>query len=89
MINIILIKKKLILHKSTILYYYDYLKKNKINTQIKNNIDIKEYYIFDPKNKIKLPGNPILIESPNFLLTKKDYKEYNDSKKSENTCLRS
>ena len=30
----------------------------------------------DPIDKITLPGNPIFLESPNFLLTKTEYQEY-------------
>ena len=75
-------KKKLILHYSTIFYYEDYLSSLKITIQIVDEFNENSYCIFDPINKLKLHGNPKIIESPNFLLTKKDYQEYYDSKKS-------
>ena len=81
-------KKKLILHRASMKYYESYLKKNKldvtyvefdkkINTFLKKN----KYKMFDPIDKIKLPGKKEILESPNFLLTKEDYKLYREKKK--------
>lgn len=74
-------KKRLLLHHGSMQYYYDYLKSKKykvdyvaLNESIK--FDGKKYYIFDPIDKIKLPGKPKIIESPNFLLKKEDYEKY-------------
>jgi hypothetical protein len=38
--------------------------------------------LFDPIDNLKLPNNHTMIESPNFLLTKEHYKEFNNQKKS-------
>ena len=54
--------------------YLDYKSKDAdLLNQLENN---KEYLVFDPIDKITLPGKPIIMESPNFLLTKDDYLEY-------------
>jgi deoxyribodipyrimidine photolyase-related protein len=70
-------KKKLILHRSSMKYYFDYLKKNKFNVKYLEYMDklpdIK-FKFFDPIDKIKIKGT--IIESPNFILTKKMYAEY-------------
>ena len=79
-------KKKIILHRASMKYYYDYLSKlgkYKID-YINFNSDIKlsksnNYYIFDPIDKINIDkkiNNMNIIESPNFILTKKDYEKY-------------
>ena len=72
-------KKKLILHRASMKYYYDYLKKKDFKVKYINfneKMTKKEYQIFDPIDKIKLPNKAEIIESPNFLLTKNDYAEY-------------
>ena len=72
-------KKKIILHRASMKYYYEYLKKNHFICKYINydeQFNIKEYILFDPIDKIKLPGKYKIIESPNFLLTKKMYEEY-------------
>lgn len=83
-------KKKLVLHRATLKYYEAYLKSKKVKSityldyQLKDTKFLKtlkmgkdeEYLVFDTIDKIKLPGKPILLESPNFLLTKNDYLEY-------------
>lgn len=72
-------KKKLILHKATQLYYYDYLKNADYNVsylKLNSAFKYKKYFIFDPIDKLDLPGNYTIIESKNFFLTKEDYKDY-------------
>lgn len=80
-------KKKLILHRSSMKLYYDTIikifkniKYIEFNQQLTFNFNEK-YVIFDPIDKIELlkPINKLkltIIESPNFLLTKKDYQDY-------------
>ncbi len=78
-------KKKLILHRASMKYYYDYLKENDYNVHyIEFNIKMtfNNYYVFDPIDKIKLPNRHTILESPNFLLTKEHYKEFNKQRKS-------
>ena len=72
-------KKKLLLHRASMRYYFDYLKKNKFNCkyiEFSNKFDIKEYTLFDNIDKIKLPGKHTIIETPNFLLTEELYEEH-------------
>ena len=72
-------KKKLILHRASMKYYYDYLKDNNFSVKYINfnkKLELKEYTIFDPIDKLKLKGNPIILESPNFILTKDQYTKY-------------
>jgi len=74
-------KKKLILHRASMKYQYDYLKENGFSVKYiefneKFNTNIKEYQLYDPIDKIKLPGKYEIIETPNFLMTKDDYQEY-------------
>ena len=72
-------KKKLILHRASMKYYYDYLKKKKIQCdyyEFNNEPIINNYLIFDPIDKIDLPGEYEIIESPNFLLNKDTYEKY-------------
>ena len=60
-------------------YYYDYLKNNNFKVKYlkySDTFQVKKYLIFDPIDKIKLPGNFIVKESPNFLLTKDIYAKY-------------
>jgi deoxyribodipyrimidine photolyase-related protein len=74
-------KKKIILHKASLLYYLDYLKGNNFKVKyipINKKLDLKEYKIYDPVDKIKLPGKYDIIETPNFLLSKEIYKKYID-----------
>ncbi len=77
-------KKKLVLHRASMKYYYDYLKDNKFDVkyvECNNKLNISDYIIFNPIDKIKLPGKSItILDSPNFLLTNADYKEYNKDK---------
>lgn len=64
-------KKKLILHRASMRYYLDYLKDNNYDVKYINfykEFKEKKYLIFDPIDKIKLPGKPTMLETPNFLL---------------------
>jgi deoxyribodipyrimidine photolyase-related protein len=70
-------KKKLVLHRASMKYYYDYLKLNKFNvkyieynTKLPNN----KYIYFDPIDMIKIKGT--MIETPNFILNKEQYSKY-------------
>jgi deoxyribodipyrimidine photolyase-related protein len=77
-------KKKLLLHFGSMKYYYDYLKKNKFNIKyvtFNETPTITNYLLFDPVDKIKLPGKYNLIETPNFLLNKSLYTKYRDKTK--------
>jgi deoxyribodipyrimidine photolyase-related protein len=78
-------KKKLILHRASMKYYYDYLNENNYNVhyiEYNKKPNIKNYYVFDPIDKIKLPNHHTILESPNFLLNKSHYAEYNKHRKS-------
>lgn len=78
-------KKRIILHKSSMLYYYDDLKNagydikyipfdSSIERVLTGENDI---VIFDPIDKLSMPKRKyIMLESPNFLLTKNHYSEY-------------
>lgn len=74
-------KKKLILHRASMKYYYDYLKKNDFNVKY---IDFDEkpklskYQLFDPIDKLKLTGEYELIDSPNFLLNHELHEAYRE-----------
>lgn len=77
-------KKKLILHRGSMRYYYDYLKYH--NYKVKyisfyKKINITRYKLFDPIDKIKLPGKYEIIESPNFIMNKELYKKYREKTK--------
>jgi deoxyribodipyrimidine photolyase-related protein len=75
-------KKKLVLHKASMECYYDYLKQKKFNVKMilyNEKITYKECSMFDPIdniNLLKIPKSVHLEESPNFLLTKENYKKY-------------
>ena len=68
-------KKKLILHRASMKFYFDYLKKNKFDVKYyeynekPKELKKNKYFIFDPIDKLKLPGKKEILESPNFLLT--------------------
>lgn len=76
-------KKKLLLHRASCKYYYDYLKKNKFNiekyidyndkTSIKKYTD---YTLFDPVDKITLYNKYTIINTPNFLLSQELIQKY-------------
>jgi deoxyribodipyrimidine photolyase-related protein len=68
-------KKKLLLHRGSMQYYYKYLlsKKYKIKYfTFKQLPKITNYEVFDPIDKIKLPGKYTILDSPNFLLSIED-----------------
>jgi len=70
-------KKKLILHRASMKYYFDYLLKNKFDVkyiEYKQKLPNEKYIYFDPIDKINIKG--IMIESPNFILTKDIYASY-------------
>jgi deoxyribodipyrimidine photolyase-related protein len=78
-------KKKLILHRSSMKYYYDFLVKKKFKVryvEYSDKMSETDYTIFDPIDKIVLPNKYTMIESPNFLLTKEQYALYNNKTKS-------
>lgn len=71
-------KKKIILHRSSMMYYYDLLKSNNFKThyiEFYKKLPSIPYTYFDPINKISIP-NSIMIESSNFILTKDMYSKY-------------
>ena len=72
-------KKKLILHRASMKYYYEYLKKKKIQCEyyeFNKKPKINNYLLFDPIDEIDLPGDYEIIENPNFLLNKEIYEKY-------------
>ena len=75
-------KKKLVLHRASLKYYYDYLKKAKYNVKYfnyKQDPKLKEYSLFDPIDKperLKLKGKFNLLDSPNFLLDHEAQEDY-------------
>jgi deoxyribodipyrimidine photolyase-related protein len=77
-------KKKLILHRASMKSYDDYLSKYyKVRyIEYKYKCNEKEYYIFDPIDKIKLKNKYKILESPNFLLTNELMDEYRKKTKS-------
>ena len=70
-------KKKIILHRASMKYYYDYLQKSKFKVKyIQFNkpfvIDPNKHLMFDPLirlKRLKIDTNMILIESPNMLMS--------------------
>jgi deoxyribodipyrimidine photolyase-related protein len=80
-------KKKLLLHRASMKYYCDYLQKGGKYTveYLEHGSSVvkipKSYLVFDPVDKIKLPGAPTYLENPNFLLTKEDYAVYREKSK--------
>lgn len=78
-------QKKIILHRGSMKYFYDYLKKYKYNVQYCNydkKINIDKYAYFDPIDKVSMPKGGIMIESPNFILNKDMYNKYRSKTKS-------
>jgi deoxyribodipyrimidine photolyase-related protein len=74
-------KKKLILHRASMKYYYDLLKDNKFKVkyfEFNEKPTLKEYIIFDPIDKIILKGKPTIIETPNFIMNKEEYAKYRE-----------
>jgi len=80
-------KKKLILHRSSMKKYYnDVLKSLKLDKlryiNFSSNFNPKGFSYFDPINRIDNFDPSLMIESPNFLLSKQDYEEIYNNKKS-------
>ena len=74
-------KKKLVLHRASMKYYYDYLKDNNFKVKYFNyneNVKLNEYILFDPIDKITLKGKSTIIETPNFIMNKEQYAKYRD-----------
>lgn len=80
-------KKKLMLHRASMKYYYDYLFKNGYNVKyfdFDTNLDQNEEYIlYYPINKLNILGLPKKIQiyhkpTPNLLLSLNLLKEYNE-----------
>lgn len=71
-------KKKIILHRGSMRYYYNYIKKYRQVRYVNfdEDFDIKEYTLFDPIDRIELSGVYTIIDSPNFLLTNEQNKQY-------------
>ena len=70
-------KKKLVLHRASMMYYKDYLIKKKYNVkyiEYRNKLPNDKYIYFDPIDKIKIKGE--MLESPNFILTKEHFEKY-------------
>uniref|UniRef100_A0A6C0LJM0 Cryptochrome/DNA photolyase FAD-binding domain-containing protein n=1 Tax=viral metagenome TaxID=1070528 RepID=A0A6C0LJM0_9ZZZZ len=74
-------KKKLVLHRSSMRYYLDYLKKAKFNVnylEFDEKFNEKEYTMFDPVDKLDLKGKVEILDTPNFLISKEQMCEYRD-----------
>lgn len=75
-------KKKLMLHRGSMQAYLAYLKRHKYKVKYVNYnksvsfLNKKEYYMFDPIDRIKLPGRPTMYDSPNFLLSSELCEKY-------------
>lgn len=81
-------KKRLVLHRASLQSYMDYLRGNSSKYTIKYYTydddekkildDIKgECYMFDPIDNIKFPNKSFdILESPNFLLSRQNMKDY-------------
>ena len=72
-------KKKLILHRASMKHHYDYLKKNGYKVKyidFSKPFKITKYELYDPVDKLKLPGKYELHETPNFLMTHELYEKY-------------
>lgn len=79
-------KKRLVLHRASLQYYYDKIKDSSYSTKYveynKKPILPKEYIYFDPVDSIKLPPGGNKIDSPNFLLSTELIQEYRKKTKS-------
>lgn len=72
-------KKKLILHRASLKYYFDHLKKLKYNVtylDFNDKLSAGVYHLFDPIDKIALPKKHVIYDSPNFMLSNKLCEEY-------------
>ena len=82
-------KKKLILHRASMKYYFDNIKRSLPNithkyiNHHKPHTPSGNYTFFDPINIIShFEDTDKMIESPNFFLTKEDYENIKENKKS-------
>jgi deoxyribodipyrimidine photolyase-related protein len=74
-------KKKILMHRASMKYYYDYLKTNNFKCEyldFNEQFNIENYTLFDPIDKIELLNNYTIVESPNFLLNKDLYQQHRD-----------
>lgn len=72
-------KKKLILHYGSMKYYYDYLNDKGFDVkyiEIYDKFELDDYCIFDPIDRIKLPGKYTIIDTPNLILTRDEHATY-------------
>ena len=72
-------KKKLVLHRASMKYYFDYLKDNKFKVkylEYDKKLILKNYKLFNPVDKLKLTGKYEMLDSPNFLFTKELTEKY-------------
>jgi deoxyribodipyrimidine photolyase-related protein len=70
-------KKKIILHRASMKYYYDYLIQKDYKVlyiEFNKKLPKGDYIYFDPIDKINVVGS--MVESPNFILNKEIYKKY-------------
>jgi deoxyribodipyrimidine photolyase-related protein len=83
-------KKKLLLHRASMKYYFDYLAKNKFNVTYyefhKSLNPNQEYVLFNPLNKLELldlPKHTTIYEkpTPNLLLSPTDIEQYHNKTK--------
>lgn len=76
-------KKKLILHRASMKYFFDFLKKKysvkyiEFNKKLPNH----DFHLFDPIDKIKINSSWTIIDSPNFLLSSELMKQYRNKTK--------
>jgi deoxyribodipyrimidine photolyase-related protein len=71
-------KKKLVLHRASMRCYFKSLgiKKKVKYVPFYKQFRYPTYSIFDPIDKIKLPGTANILENPGYLLSKEHYKKY-------------
>jgi deoxyribodipyrimidine photolyase-related protein len=79
-------KKKLLLHRASMKYYFDklpnYIKKEYIDFNVKHSKPKQAFY-FDPINKVEtFIDNKYMLESPNFFIPKNMLLDIYDKKKS-------
>lgn len=80
-------KKKLLLHRASMQYYFKYLQKfykeNVYYVNFNEHFKYTKYMYFDPINNIEgFEKSDFMIESPNFFMTKIDYENIYTNKKS-------
>lgn len=78
-------KKKLMLHRASMKYQYDYLKKSKYKVkyiEFNEKFSEKKFTMFDPVDKLDIKGDIEMLETPNFLIPKEQMAEYRKKTKS-------